>query len=97
MIFITKAWHSRGQRFDPAYLHQKLVRVKENLEIERFQGFFLSKSRKFAVFALCACAQVGFEVYPEIMAAKRTPASRKRKRCDSFIMSLAVFSKLQKS
>ena len=23
MIFITKAWHSRGQRFDPAYLHQK--------------------------------------------------------------------------
>ena len=23
MIFIIKAWHSRGQRFDPAYLHQK--------------------------------------------------------------------------
>ena len=23
MIFITKAWHSRGQRFDPAYLHHK--------------------------------------------------------------------------
>ena len=22
MIFIAKAWHSRGQRFDPAYLHQ---------------------------------------------------------------------------
>jgi hypothetical protein len=26
-------WHSRGQRFDPAYLHQKLERVKKNLEI----------------------------------------------------------------
>ena len=23
MIFIFKAWHSRGQRFDPAYLHKK--------------------------------------------------------------------------
>ena len=30
------------------------------------------------------------------MAAKRTPTSRKRKRCDSFIMSLAVFPNLQK-
>ena len=26
-------WHSRGQRFDPAYLHQKLERVKKDLEI----------------------------------------------------------------
>ena len=22
-IFVFKAWHSRGQRFDPAYLQQK--------------------------------------------------------------------------
>ena len=28
----------------------------KNLEIERFQGFFLSKSGKFAVFAFYACA-----------------------------------------
>ena len=28
-------WHSRGQRFDPAYLHQK------SPEIVRFQDFFL--------------------------------------------------------
>ena len=28
----------------------------KNLEIERFQGFFLSKSREIAVFAFCACA-----------------------------------------
>ena len=27
-------WHSRGQRFDPAYLHQ------EKPEIERFRAFF---------------------------------------------------------
>ena len=26
-------WHSRGQRFDPAYLHQKLERAKKILEI----------------------------------------------------------------
>ena len=32
------AWHSRGQRFDPAYLHQ-LERVKKDLKL-RFQVFF---------------------------------------------------------
>ena len=35
MIFITKAWHSRGQRFDPAYLHQK------TLDFVRNRVFFL--------------------------------------------------------
>ena len=30
MIFITKAWHSRGQRFDPAYLHQRVERLTKN-------------------------------------------------------------------
>jgi hypothetical protein len=30
---IANEWHSRGQRFDPAYLHQKLGRSKKNLEI----------------------------------------------------------------
>ena len=28
-------WHSRGQRFDPAYLHQA-----KSLETQRFRGFF---------------------------------------------------------
>ena len=32
------AWHSRGQRLDPAYLHQ-LERVKKDLKL-RFQVFF---------------------------------------------------------
>ena len=49
-------WHSRGQRFDPAYLHQKLGKSKKNLEITWFQGFFFSKSGEIAVFAICACA-----------------------------------------
>ena len=41
MIFITKAWHSRGQRFDPAYLHQiESKALEENPEIARFQDFF---------------------------------------------------------
>ena len=42
MIFITKAWHSRGQRFDPAYLHQighpKYGKILKTLS---FQNFFL--------------------------------------------------------
>ena len=42
MIFIAKAWHSRGQRFDPAYLHQiESEALEENPEIARFQDFFL--------------------------------------------------------
>ena len=32
--FKQEPWHSRGQRFDPAYLHQKRP------EIERFQDVF---------------------------------------------------------
>ena len=28
-------WHSRGQRFDPAYLHQA-----KSLETQQFRGFF---------------------------------------------------------
>jgi hypothetical protein len=28
-------WHSRGQRFDPAYLHQT-----KSLETQQFRGFF---------------------------------------------------------
>ena len=52
-------WHSRGQRFDPAYLHQKLERVKKNLEIIWFQGFFFFKSGKIAVFAKGTCS-LGF-------------------------------------
>ena len=49
-------WHSRGQRFDPAYLHQKLERVKKNLGIIWFQGFFFFKSEKFVEFAKGTCA-----------------------------------------
>ena len=37
-------WHSRGQRFDPAYLHQR------SLEIVRFRDFFFRKSRIFRGF-----------------------------------------------
>ena len=37
-------WHSRGQRFDPAYLHQR------SLEIVRFRDFFFCKSRLFRGF-----------------------------------------------
>ena len=33
-------WHSRGQRFDPAYLHQKGTK---KLAFERKQAFFLKK------------------------------------------------------
>ena len=32
-------WHSRGQRFDPAYLHQRNLKSLENCG---FQGFFLT-------------------------------------------------------
>ena len=43
MIFITKAWHSRGQRFDPAYLHQKANEKAEKVrEIVLFHGLFLT-------------------------------------------------------
>ena len=34
-------WHSRGQRFDPAYLHHKpQTKWPASPEIERFQDFF---------------------------------------------------------
>ena len=51
-----RQWHSRGQRFDPAYLHQKFKMNEKSLEINRFQGFFLFKSEKYTLFAICACA-----------------------------------------
>nr|DAJ61249.1 MAG TPA: hypothetical protein [Caudoviricetes sp.] len=35
----TIAWHSRGQRFDPAYLHQ--TKSLEIVIYQRFQGFFV--------------------------------------------------------
>ena len=38
------AWHSRGQRFDPAYLHQKRP------EIVRFQVFFYQNQNKIGNF-----------------------------------------------
>jgi hypothetical protein len=48
-------WHSRGQRFDPAYLHQKLERAKKTLKSSDFKVFFF-KSGKIAVFAKGTCA-----------------------------------------
>ncbi len=36
-------WHSRGQRFDPAYLHHKTrYIVWKSPEVERFQDFFFT-------------------------------------------------------
>ena len=63
----------------PLISTKKLVRVQKSLKIEKFQGFFLSKSGKIAVFAICACSQVEFEVYQEIMLAKRTPVTQQEK------------------
>ena len=40
----------------PLISTNKLGKSEKNLEIKRFQGFFLSKSGKYAVFAICACA-----------------------------------------
>jgi hypothetical protein len=36
-------WHSRGQRFDPAYLHQK---QEKSLKIKGFNDFSLSPEAK---------------------------------------------------
>ena len=36
-------WHSRGQRFDPAYLHQKLERVRKTLKSSDFKVFSFPK------------------------------------------------------
>ena len=36
-------WHSRGQRFDPAYLHQKCLRCVKNLG-------FQTKTKVFSYF-----------------------------------------------
>ncbi|WP_349933995.1 hypothetical protein, partial [Flavonifractor plautii] len=35
LTYLGCKWHSRGQRFDPAYLHQS----EESLETKWFQGF----------------------------------------------------------
>ena len=46
MIFITKVWHSRGQRFDPAYLHHRKSHRKPfgllcfSLFVGKFQTFY---------------------------------------------------------
>ena len=41
-----REWHSRGQRFDPAYLHQKRP------EIVRFQVFFIKITTKWGISIL---------------------------------------------
>ena len=46
MIFITKAWHSRGQRFDPAYLHQR----SWNLIVFTTFSFFSSQKVVLVMF-----------------------------------------------
>ena len=47
MIFNTKAWHSRGQRFDPAYLHQKAnEKAKKSVKSYDFTDFFLHSISK---------------------------------------------------
>ena len=48
-------WHSRGQRFDPAYLHQKvsegtLRKVPKSYGFGTFSLFYLSNSSVFYVF-----------------------------------------------
>ena len=48
----------------------------KNLEIERFQGFFFSKSGKIAVFAICACA---LDFLMEILKIKRSGIMKKIK------------------
>ena len=54
-------WHSRGQRFDPAYLHQ-LERVKKDLK-RPFQVFFVSQSTKMGNFQFCRfCRKSGMKV-----------------------------------
>ena len=37
-------WHSRGQRFDPAYLHhqRRVRRIRESPKSERIWDFFLT-------------------------------------------------------
>ena len=37
-------WHSRGQRFDPAYLHQKLAKVRKTLKSSDFKVFSYPKA-----------------------------------------------------
>ena len=69
--------------------------MEKSLEIERFQGFFLSKSGKIAVFAICACSQAEFEVYQEIMLVKRTPITQQEKMWQLY-NELVSFPKLAK-
>ena len=40
-------WHSRGQRFDPAYLHQA-----KSLETQRFRGFFYMMLKNWVQFTV---------------------------------------------
>ena len=42
-------WHSRGQRFDPAYLHQEKIR---NLMIADFFLFILTKEQYCVILCI---------------------------------------------
>ena len=46
-------WHSRGQRFDPAYLHQKLGKSEKTLKSFDFKVFSYPKVEKsqYSLFA----------------------------------------------
>ena len=46
-------WHSRGQRFDPAYLHQMHRLVQENRCNRKITAVFLLICSNFDVFQVC--------------------------------------------
>ena len=49
-------WHSRGQRFDPAYLHQA-----KSLETQQFRGFFYMMLKNWVQLLLSTKSIDGFD------------------------------------
>ena len=66
-------WHSRGQRFDPAYLHQKAAKLSN-------KSLFSSENRDFS-FARESVQAIHTVTYPQICSRmNHAPKQVRQKR-----------------
>ena len=81
-------WHSRGQRFDPAYLHQKAAKLSN-------KSLFSSENRDFSLPVIDSCGYIPpdlqpHEAYPKIGQAEASKSSP-QKNCERWKLN-AIFN-----